>query len=176
MVAAMSWPAILLWYSLLSLSLPYAGFCGEEPIITGPNAGPLFRDEGVFSSQHIAIGKILEHPEAYDLRIVLLKGTVTKVDRPRSSDDPDGSLSSAYGALGCNGRFKPLYTFTLEDETGSLKVGVFSSLSCYPLQIAVAVGDRIIAEVKIVISNMDTAGQNHRTIAVRFGRGKRITE
>lgn len=73
----MSWRAILPLYSLLSLSLPYAGFCGEEPIVTGSTADPLFRDEGAFSSQHIAIGKILEYPEAYDLRIVTLKGTVT---------------------------------------------------------------------------------------------------
>ena len=172
----MSWRAILLLYSLLSFSLPSAGFCGEEPIITGPKADPLFHDEGAFSSQHIAIGKILEYPDAYDLRIVTLKGTVTKVDRPRGSDGLDPSLSSAYGALGCLGRFKPLYTFYLEDETGSLKVGVFSSLSCYPLQIAVTEGDRIIAEVKIVISNMDAAGRNHRTLGVRFGRGMRITE
>jgi hypothetical protein len=60
---SMSWPAILLLYSLLSLSLPYAAFAGEEPIITGPKADPLFHDQGVFSSQHMAIGKILEYPE-----------------------------------------------------------------------------------------------------------------
>jgi hypothetical protein len=124
-VRAMSWAAILLLYSLLSLSLPYAAFGGEEPIITGPKADPLFRDQGVFSSQHIAIGKILESPEAYDLRIVTLKGTVTNVEPYRWSDDLDVSRSSFYQRLRCSDKSTPLYTFSLGDETGSLVVGVF---------------------------------------------------
>ena len=178
----MNWRVILLVYSLLALPLPSASFCGEEPIITGPKADPLFRDQGAFTSQQITIGKILEYPEAYDLRIVTLKGTVTKVNRPPWSDDPTASQPNAYGALRCIDKSTPLYTFDLEDETGTVKVGVFSSPSCflgkalYPLQTAVTEGDRIIAEVQIVIANVDATGQNHRTVGAIFGRGKRISD
>jgi hypothetical protein len=110
----MSWPAILLLYSFLSLSLPYAVLGGEEPIVTGPKADPLFRDQGVFCSQQIAIGKILEHPEAYDLRIVTLKGTVTNVEPYRWSDDLDVSRSSFYQRLRCSDKSAPLYSLVLE--------------------------------------------------------------
>ena len=173
---------LLLVYSLLSLSLPSASFCGEEPIVTGPKADPLFRDEGAFTSQQIAIGKILAYPEDYDLRIVTLKGTVTRVNRPPWSDDPNASRPNAYSALRCIDKSNPLYTFDLEDETGTVQVGVFSSPSCflgktlYPLQTAVTEGDRIIAEVQIVIANVDATGRNHRTVGAIFSRGKRITD
>ena len=174
--ASVSPQVILLLVALISVSLLSVGFCAEEPIVTGPLADPLFHDQGTFSTPQIAIAKILQYPQDYDLHFVTLKGTVRKIDRPRVSDSLDLSTASEYGALGCFGRYKPLYSFYLEDDTGSLKVGVFYSLSCYPLQIAVMEGDKIIAEVKIVVSDKDEVGRDRRTIVAKFGRGKRITE
>ena len=168
-------------YVLLSLSLPYAAFGGEEPVVTGPKADPRFYDPGVDSGVHVAIGKILEYPDAYDLRRLILKGTVKRVELYNWPDDPR-SQSIRYLGLRCIDKSVPLYTFILEDDTGSLEVGVQSSASCFPgnlsspIQMGVTEGDRIIAEVQIVISNIDATGQNHRTVGARFGRGKPIVE
>jgi hypothetical protein len=175
----MSWRVILLVHSLISPSFLSAGFCGEEPIVTGPKADPLFRDEGEFRSQHIAIGNILEYPEDYDQRTVVLKGTVTKLNHP-----PWAYHGNVPRLRMCHGNLSiPFYTFDLQDDTGSLEIGVFASPSCwlneplYPVKTAVTEGDRIIAQVRIAMSNMDPAtGQNRRTVGAVFGMGKRITE
>ena len=180
--AGVSWRAILQLYLLLSLSFPSGSFGGEEPIITGPKADSRFYDSGVFPGVHVAIGKILQYPDAYDLRLVILKGTVKRVELYHWPDELVRSQSISYLQLRCKGNSMPLYTFILEDDTGSLEVGVRSSLSCflgnvpYPIQMGVTDGDQIIAEVQIGISNIDAAGQNHRTPGALFGRGKRITE
>lgn len=181
-VTAMNWRAILLLYSLFSLCFSETGFCGEEPIIAGPKADPRFYDPGVFSSAHVAIGKILEYPDAYDLRIVTLEGTVKRVELYRWPDSLGRSPSDSYIRLRCRQKSIPLYTFILEDNTGSLEVGVQSSASCfpgnapYPIQKGVSEGDRIVAEVEIVVSSEEVSGKNHRTVGAIFGRGKRITD
>ena len=172
-----------LMYTLLSLSLPYAACGGEETSVTGSKADPRFYGPGMFSSVYVPIGKILEYPDDYDLREITIKGTVKRVEPYRWPDDPDRSQSIAYSWQRCYVHNSlPLYTFILEDDTGSLEVGVRGSASCvsgnlsYPIQMGVTEGDRVIAQVRISFSKTDSAGQNHRTPGALFSKGKRLVE
>ncbi len=60
----------------------------------------------------VSIGEVVSDPDAYHFRIVTLQGTVRQLSQlPPYSPTPD---TTCYGA----------YTFTLEDETGSIEVSV----------------------------------------------------
>ncbi|HZC81320.1 MAG TPA: hypothetical protein VE222_06310, partial [Nitrospiraceae bacterium] len=70
------------------------------------------------ANEVLPIGTILKNPESYYLHVVALAGTVrhVKVILP-----PPSSLPQSCGKGG--GIFYSPYTFTLEDETGSIVVG-----------------------------------------------------
>jgi len=67
-----------------------------------------------FANETIAIGTILAHPESYHLQQVTLRGTVLKVRALDPSERPNYLGRRIF----CPGAF----TFTLEDETGSIRV------------------------------------------------------
>ena len=64
------------------------------------------------NDEPVPIGEVIADPDAYHMRIVLLQGTVRRVTQlPPYSPATD---TTCYGA----------YTFTLEDETGSVEISV----------------------------------------------------
>lgn len=90
----------------------------------------------LFASEPIPIGTILADPETYHLRIVALRGTVRQVRilEPRDLGDA------------CPGAYK----FRLEDETGSIEIGVLGLCGkavVKPLE--VSDGDKIFVEARV---------------------------
>jgi hypothetical protein len=66
----------------------------------------------VRAGEPVPIGEVVADPDAYHFRIVPLQGTVRKVaPLPPYTPGPD---TTCYGA----------YTFTLEDDTGSIEISV----------------------------------------------------
>ncbi len=64
------------------------------------------------ADEPVPIGEVIADPDAYHMRLVLLQGTVRRVTQlPPYSPATD---TTCYGA----------YTFTLEDETGSIEISV----------------------------------------------------
>ena len=66
----------------------------------------------VLADEPVPIGEVVADPDAYHFRIVSMQGTVRKVQA--LPPYAPGSDTICYGA----------YTFTLEDDTGSLEVDV----------------------------------------------------
>lgn len=64
------------------------------------------------ADEPVSIGEVIADPDAYHFRIIPLQGTVRQVT-PLPPYSP-GKDTTCYGA----------YTFTLEDETGSIEVSV----------------------------------------------------
>ena len=64
------------------------------------------------ADEPVSIGEVIADPDAYHFRIIPLQGTVRKV-MPLPPYSP-GQDTTCYGA----------YTFTLEDETGSIEISV----------------------------------------------------
>jgi hypothetical protein len=95
----------------------------------------------VHAAEPLAIGTILKNAESYHLRIVLLQGTVRNVK-------PFEPYFSPFAGEG--GRCYGAYTFTLEDETGSIEV-LHPALCRPPIQVPVVPeGDKALIEAQIL--------------------------
>lgn len=118
---------------------------GVAALVLTPNvslAGTL--TDLVDSSELVSIGKVLAQPSLYHMQIIRMQGVVRNVEilMPHDPYRPGGPC---YGS----------YTFMLEDETGSIDVGVLGDRVYYcgtPGRAAapeVAEGDRVIVHGRI---------------------------
>lgn len=97
----------------------------------------------VDSTELVSIGKVLAQPSLYHMQIIRMQGVVRHVEI-LMPHDPYQPGDPCYGS----------YTFMLEDETGSIDVGVLGDrLHCgAPGRVAapeVAEGDRVIVHGRI---------------------------
>ncbi len=98
----------------------------------------------------IPIGTILRNPESYYLHVVTLEGTVRHVKSP--SIPFLGPVCSRGGAI-----FHPPFTFTLEDETGSIVVGRLRVCWSPGLKLPeVSEGEKVIIDAEIFGPDQDS--------------------
>jgi len=96
----------------------------------------------------IPIRTILRNPESYYLHVVTLEGTVRHVKTPSI---PFGSCGQGRGAL------YPPFTFTLEDETGSIVVGRMRVCRFLGLKVPeVSEGEKVIIDAEIFGPDQDS--------------------
>ncbi len=89
----------------------------------------------------IPIGTILKNPESYNLRVVTLQGTVRNVKPFEPYFELFGQGGACYGT----------YTFTLEDETGSIEVDHTALCKKPTVPVPeVSEGERVIIEAQIL--------------------------
>jgi len=129
----------------------------------------------VNSSDLVPIGKVLAQPSLYHMQIIRMQGVVRHVEiltphNPYQPGDP------GYGA----------YTFTLEEETGSIDIGVSGDrLRCgTPGRVAVpevAKGDEVIVHARIqapgeyvdkMTSPLPVPHANTQTFAIQITHSK----
>jgi hypothetical protein len=95
----------------------------------------------VHAAETLAIGTILQHPESYHGHVVTLQGTVRNAR-------PFEPYFSPFAGKG--GRCYGAYTFTLEDETGSIEV-FHPALCGPPIHVPeVPEGDKALIEAQIL--------------------------
>src|SRR5713226_984346 len=96
-----------------------------------------------FGAEPIPIGKVLADPKSFHMQIIPIRGTVHQV-KILAPHDPFQPGDPCYGA----------YTFTLNDETGSITVKVQGhSVRCGVQtgseSLEVSEGDKVVIEAKI---------------------------
>jgi len=97
----------------------------------------------------IPIKTILRNPESYYLHVVTLEGTVRHVKTPAI---PFGSCGQGGG-----GALYPPFTFTLEDETGSIVVGRMRVCRSLGLKVPeVSEGEKVIIDAEIFGPDQDS--------------------
>ena len=97
----------------------------------------------------IPIKTILKNPESYYLHVVTLEGTVRHVKTPSI---PFGSCGQGGG-----GALYPPFTFTLEDETGSIVVGRMRVCRSLGLKVPeVSEGEKVIIDAEIFGPDQDS--------------------
>ena len=97
----------------------------------------------------IPIKTILRNPESYYLHVVTLEGTVRHVKTPSI---PFGSCGGGRGGV-----FYPPFTFTLEDETGSIVVGRLRVCRFPGLKVPeISEGEKVIIDAEIFGPDQDS--------------------
>ncbi len=96
-----------------------------------------------YGAEPIPIGKILAAPKSYHLQIIPIRGIVHQV-MILAPHDPLQPGDPCYGA----------YTFTLEDETGAITIGVLGHSGHCSVQTGaetpeVSEGDKVVIEAQI---------------------------
>jgi hypothetical protein len=94
----------------------------------------------------VLIGEVIADPDAHHMRLVLLQGTVRQITQLPPYSPATGT--TCYGA----------YTFTLEDETGSIEIGVLGFCGAPVLRTPeVREGEPILLKAQILSPNRLTS-------------------
>lgn len=115
----------------------------------------------VHADEPIAIGTILRDAESFVLHSVLLKGKVRNAQVIAPFLPPTEQCPMPHAAI----------VFTLDDETGSIQVGVHL---CWNQSIKN--GDRVLLRALILVAHEYIEGEDRRTVAAIFQGMQRLGE